>query len=359
MSKIILLAENLPIGGAEMVLLRLSLGLKSRGHNVKLCVLKDDISLKLPKELDVRILKLNKVQTTFKFITRYMQQKFVLNLIKEIGGVDLILSNYSLTRAWMPKEMDEKIYYYVHYDYSFHYNQIQAGLAKKKEIKRFKNVKKRFDNRNIIAVSEGVAESLRSYVKCNPRCSNIIYNPFNISEIRRLALVGGACIPAGDYIVHVARFHLIHKRQDVLIKAFSMIKSSVPLVMLTDDCVQLRSLIKKYHCEDSVHIVGLQDNPFSWIARAKLLILSSDIEGLAGVLVESLMCGTPVVSTDSPGTREVLTGSLQKWIVPCGDAVALASKIDEALEANIDITPGVYQKFLDVNCFRKIEELIA
>lgn len=53
--------------------------------------------------------------------------------------------------------------------------------------------------------------------------------------------------------------------------------------------------------------LGIQDNPFKYIARAKLFVLTSLYEGFPNVLVESMICGTPVISADCrSGPREIL-----------------------------------------------------
>ena len=48
-----------------------------------------------------------------------------------------------------------------------------------------------------------------------------------------------------------------------------------------------------------------------------MLILASDSEGLPTVLIESLICGTPAVSTDCPcGPSEILVDDLEEFLVP-------------------------------------------
>ena len=56
-----------------------------------------------------------------------------------------------------------------------------------------------------------------------------------------------------------------------------------------------------------IYFLGFQPNPFQFIEKAKILILSSHFEGLPNVLVESLIVGTPVIATDvDSGPRELL-----------------------------------------------------
>jgi hypothetical protein len=72
-------------------------------------------------------------------------------------------------------------------------------------------------------------------------------------------------------------------------------------------------------------------NPYPWIAGAAL-VLCSDHEGMPNVLVEALACGTPVVATDCPsGPRELLGRDAPDWLVPTGDAAALADAIGRGL----------------------------
>jgi glycosyltransferase involved in cell wall biosynthesis len=94
--------------------------------------------------------------------------------------------------------------------------------------------------------------------------------------------------------------------------------------------VELQALIDRFGLAKQVIVCPFRTNPYPLIANARLLVLSSDREGLPNVLIEALICHTPVVSTDCPsGPREIL----QQPLVPCGDAVALAKALVEALDS--------------------------
>lgn len=115
------------------------------------------------------------------------------------------------------------------------------------------------------------------------------------------------------------------------------------LVAATDT---LRQLIASYGLAQHVILPGFQANPYSWIKYARALVLSSDFEALPGVLIEALICGTPVVSTDCPsGPNEILTGPLAHWLTPVNDPQALAEKIQEVLDHPYQPDLNALQRF--------------
>ena len=79
---------------------------------------------------------------------------------------------------------------------------------------------------------------------------------------------------------------------------------------------------------------GFQADPYPLLASCRLLVVSSDREGLPTVIVEALHCGLDVISTDcGDGIREILDGDRYGTIVPKNDAQALAAAILSALAA--------------------------
>ena len=85
---------------------------------------------------------------------------------------------------------------------------------------------------------------------------------------------------------------------------------------------------------------GFVMNPYAYMSRASLFVLSSRWEGLPTVLIEALCCGTPVVSTDCPsGPREILKDGKYGLLTPVGDINALARAIDETLAERTQTPP--------------------
>ena len=113
----------------------------------------------------------------------------------------------------------------------------------------------------------------------------------------------------GQVLIGVGRLNE-QKGFTTLIKAFSLLpSSSVKLIILGEGGERplLEGMIKGLSLQNRVSMPGFMDNPFKYIARADLFVLSSIFEGFGNVIVEALACGTEVVSTDCPcGPSEIL-----------------------------------------------------
>ena len=95
-------------------------------------------------------------------------------------------------------------------------------------------------------------------------------------------------------------------------------------------------LAKELGVEDKTIFSGFQVDPTPFYKTADLFVLSSDYEGFGNVIVESLSCGTKVVSTNCPsGPSEILDNGRFGILVPVGDVYSLAEAIKKQLNAKI------------------------
>jgi glycosyltransferase involved in cell wall biosynthesis len=125
-----------------------------------------------------------------------------------------------------------------------------------------------------------------------------------------------------------------------MIRAFAKVRAerSCRLVILGEggDRPKLEALTAELGLTQDVDLPGFQTNPFPFLVRAALFVLSSAWEGSPNVLTEAMALGTPVVSTDCPsGPRELLDGGRLGPLVPVGDAEALANAILETLDHHL------------------------
>ncbi|NJK27869.1 MAG: glycosyltransferase, partial [Coleofasciculaceae cyanobacterium SM2_3_26] len=117
-----------------------------------------------------------------------------------------------------------------------------------------------------------------------------------------------------------------------LIRAFSIVKkvrkSRLVILGTGPNKPRLEALIEELDLRDDVDLPGFVENPFKYMARASVFVMSSAWEGFGNVLVEAMAVGTPVVSTDCrSGPSEILDNGKYGALVPVGDAEAMARAI--------------------------------
>ena len=81
------------------------------------------------------------------------------------------------------------------------------------------------------------------------------------------------------------------------------------LVILGDgpERSKLEKLIIDKNQQENIYLLGLQENPFHYLKRSDLFVLSSNWEGFGNVVFEALTCAIPVISTDCEfGPNEII-----------------------------------------------------
>ena len=144
---------------------------------------------------------------------------------------------------------------------------------------------------------------------------SVIYNFIDVKKIRDLArrelskeyrsfYRGFVFITAGRLYPTKGHVHLLRA-----FKKVSEGNAAARLILLGDGPLRrtLSDVIRKLGLETRVLLPGFQKNPFAWIHRADVFVLSSKEEGFPNALLEAIALGKPVISTDCPsGPREML-----------------------------------------------------
>ena len=193
----------------------------------------------------------------------------------------------------------------------------------------------------IIAVSEGVAEDLARTAGLPREAIATVYNPVVSERLHaqaREAVDHPWFAPGAPPVILAAGRLLPQKDFPTLLRAFARLRrqQEARLVILGEgkERAALERLARELGVADAVDLPGFAPNPFAYMARASLFVLSSAHEGLPGVLIQALACGCPVVSTDCPsGPAEILEGGRWGPLVPVGDDAALAEAMLATLAA--------------------------
>lgn len=204
-----------------------------------------------------------------------------------------------------------------------------------------------FDARSdaVVVPSQGVRREAIQVLGVDEEKAHCIYNGVSSLEIRRLMEEDVShqwfSDPSIPIILHVSRLDPI-KNQPLLMEAFSQVRRRVDARLVVmgagpESCrARLRSIAVDLGVEQDFDVLGFDENPFRYMSRAAVVVLSSRAEGLPTVLLEAMACGTPVVSTDAPhGPTEILNGGQWGKLVPVEDPQALAQAILQVLDGDV------------------------
>ena len=205
----------------------------------------------------------------------------------------------------------------------------------------------KWSNRNIIAgadklvaVSKGVETGFRAGTGKKVPQLMTIYNPvFDAGIYAKAAepVTGGIFNRNKRTLITVGRL-IRQKNQQCMLRAFSKIyqhDQNLQLIIMGIGPLEteLKQLTADLQLQDAVHFLGFQKNPFSYLQKSDLFVLSSLFEGLPTVIIESLALGINVVSTNcNSGPSEILEEGKLGWLSRVDDPDDLAKKIVLALE---------------------------
>jgi glycosyltransferase involved in cell wall biosynthesis len=335
--RIALYMTYLEAGGAERVMLNLALGFVSRGYAVDLLVTQARGEFKNQVPVGVNLIDLDAPRTLSaipKLVSylRSVRPAFLLSALSHnnlialwsglIAGTRVVVSEHgvvSQSTQMSPNRREKFVPLLMRLFYPF--------------------------ARGIVAVSTAGADDLACIAHLRRERIKVIHNPVIGSELPSLAAAGLEHKWFGEHeppvILSVGRL-APEKGFDILIRAFALLcaRRPVRLVILGEGTQrsELESLVRSLQISEDVALPGYAPNPFRFMARCKVFVLSSRSEGFGNVLVEALACGAQVVATNCPGgPAEILNNGEYGRLVPVNDPEALANAIETALDHPIPI----------------------
>ena len=160
-----------------------------------------------------------------------------------------------------------------------------------------------------------------------------IFNPLNFYEIKKKSKekikynFSNKCLN----IINIGRL-TDQKDQITLLKSINLIKNKIKVnLLIIGNGVERNSLekyIKKNNLSNFIKIKNYLENPYPFILKSDLFILSSKYEGLPNVLLEAAVLKKFIISTNCPtGPREILNNGKGGFLFNIGDHKKLSQLI--------------------------------
>ncbi len=368
LKKITIFIQNLDGGGAEKVIVNLIKSFIKRNIEIDLILAKAEGVLIKELPTKVRIINLNKNSILYSIpdLIKYIKNEkpeVILSTLDHVNVATIIARKLS--------KIDSKLILRLS-------STITADIKNNTFIKRIilphliKILYPLADR--IIAISKETYNDLQKIVKINPQKVKIIYNPIDISEISSKANeeVSHPWFNKGEPPVIISAGRL-NKAKDypTLLKAFSIVHKKLPSRLMIlgkgEEENNLKKLAYKLRIEKDFYLKGFEENPFKYMKRASVFVLSSKWEGLPNVLIEALALKIPIVSTNcKSGPSEILENGKWGRLVEVGDYHAMAEAIIETLNSKRKIDQNELNEYLKIfdinnvseNYIRTIQEIL-
>lgn len=380
---ILFVVDNLVMGGITKVITNLLVNLDPEKYNIDLLVLHyyEDMNVKIPEY--VNIIEDNKFFSSVDVsIKRIMKEKNVSEFFKKLSLVISLKSGrirnkiVEARKNILTKKYDTEIAFSDGFSHIFVANGdtpnkiawMHTDISVQNDSKRYYNlVKESLKKMNMsVCVSDRVREVYKSYYDLDDDKIQTIHNIIDVDEIRNKGnekidiefskdAINLISVGRLESQKNYERFINVHKR---LIDDGYKINSYLIGDGLEKE--KLENTIKEQKIEDTFFMLGRKDNPFPYVKKADLFILSSILEGLPTVLYEAIILGVPCVSTKVAGAREILKD--QYGLITENDDEALYCGIKKVLDDKklLDTYKSEVSMYKSENSdiIRKVEKII-
>lgn len=190
----------------------------------------------------------------------------------------------------------------------------------------------------LIAVSEPVRRIAEGYTRNPDKISTIPsgvalgrFSDLNNGHLRRE--VGAT---QDEYLIGTVGRLIGFKGQRLVLEQLAELNDELPpfrylLVGVGPDKEWLKGYAQELGLEKKVEFLGYREDVPELLAGLDLLVQASMTESFGLAVVEALLAGTPVISSDVGGAYEILEGGDLGWLITAGEAGPLHEAMREAL----------------------------
>jgi N-acetylgalactosamine-N,N'-diacetylbacillosaminyl-diphospho-undecaprenol 4-alpha-N-acetylgalactosaminyltransferase len=216
---------------------------------------------------------------------------------------------------------------------------------------------------HVVCVSDDVCRDVERWYRYPPAKLSTIYNPVDFAGMTALSSENSSYVDwrsrnPETYLVLVVGALKAAKNHEFALRVISGMKPCFKIVFVGDGPLQeeLTILSGQLDVLDRVEFAGSTANPYGWMKHADVLLVPSLYEGFGLVIVEAAFLGTPVITSDRYGVREisrragqtVLPLELDRFRRSIEEVVSMTESIDFNPRAyQPDKVAGIYRRILD------------
>ncbi len=332
--KVFFLIPYLQKGGSEKVIINLANGLSTKGFNCTIIVLNSNSDYTFLIKDNVNCINLNTNRVLFSFLKLRNLLKSSkpdilisalthINVLACVSSLFLNIKVIVLEHIPVVAHIKQKWFNLIVYIFAIiSYKQSDYVISSCQQLN--------YDLEKYLFISKNKIKTFycpvvdNKYVKlANNKIDNIFINNKNDSETK--------------IIISVARLEKQKDFKTAILSIKNLIDENykIKYLILGKGTLELKlkKLVKKLKLQNNIFFLGFKKNPYKYISNSDLFLITSNYEAFGVVIVESLMLGVPVVSTDCYcGPSEIISDNKYGELAKVGDIESITNALKKALD---------------------------
>ena len=330
--KILFLAPSMRGGGAERFVTILSRHFNREKFEGSLgLVIKDGPFISdIPKDVEIIDLKASRVRYVLPKLIGLIRQKRPEVILSTVGHLSLFVM---IARPALSKKI-----YFIARETNIPSINIKQSTFPWLLLILYRWLYPKLDL--LVCQSQDMKNDLIQHFGVRAESLVVINNPVDVEWINERARSEKKLFDSGKFNVLATGKLKYQKGFDLLLRAMASLSDDryhLTILGAGPETGSLEDLRERLGLNSQVTFLGFVENPYKYMSQADIFVLSSRFEGFPNVILESMACGTPVVSFNCQGgIDEIIQDGINGYVVELGNISALAKAINMAAHATFN-----------------------